>query len=52
MKIVYVASSNPVKRKAAEEGFASMFPGETIDVRSFKPNVPVSAQPHDGRRNP
>lgn len=45
MKIVYVASSNPVKQKAAEEGFGMMFPKESFEIRSFNPNAPVSHQP-------
>lgn len=45
MKIVYVASANPVKVKAAEEGFRRMFPDETFVVRSFNPNAPVAIQP-------
>lgn len=49
MKIVYVASNNPVKFSAAAEGFRRMFPGEMFEVRSLNPNAPVAHQPMSDR---
>jgi inosine/xanthosine triphosphatase len=49
MKIVYVASKNPVKRIAAADGFQRMFPGEQFEFRALNPNAPVSHQPMSDR---
>jgi inosine/xanthosine triphosphatase len=45
MKLIAVASSNPVKRTAALEGFIIMFPGEEFRVVSVDAKPSVSAQP-------
>jgi inosine/xanthosine triphosphatase len=45
MKTIIVASTNPVKLKAAEEGFQAMFPGETFTVLPVKAEVRISDQP-------
>ena len=45
MKIVHIASFNPVKREATEEGFSRMFPGEFFEVRPAKTTVAIPAQP-------
>jgi inosine/xanthosine triphosphatase len=45
MRIVIVASSNPVKIACARSGFARMFPGETFDVRGVSVPSGVSHQP-------
>jgi inosine/xanthosine triphosphatase len=45
MKTITVASTNPVKIKAAEEGFKAMFPGETFSMVPCKPEVSISDQP-------
>jgi inosine/xanthosine triphosphatase len=45
MKTVTVASTNPVKLKAAEAGFKAMFPLETFEMHPCKPEVSVSNQP-------
>lgn len=44
-RIVYVASSNPVKLKAAQEGFARMFHGESFEFRPARHTVSISSQP-------
>jgi inosine/xanthosine triphosphatase len=44
-RIVYVASSNPVKLSAAREGFARMFPGENFEFRPAQHTVTISSQP-------
>jgi inosine/xanthosine triphosphatase len=44
-RIVYVASSNPVKLIAAREGFARMFPGVPFEFRSAQHTVSISSQP-------
>jgi inosine/xanthosine triphosphatase len=45
MKTLCVASSNPVKLKAAEAGFKAMFPGEEVAVSGVSVTVSVPAQP-------
>ena len=45
MKKVYVASKNPVKIKAAEEGFQRMFPKETFTYEGVSVPSGVSDQP-------
>lgn len=45
MKTVIVASTNPVKLKAAEEGFKAMFPAESFRFHTEKSTANVSAQP-------
>lgn len=45
MKIVYLASKNPVKTAAVEEGFTRMFPGESFSVRSVSTTVSLPSQP-------
>lgn len=45
MKTIVVASTNPVKLKAAEEGFQDMFPDETFTVLPAKAEVSISDQP-------
>ena len=45
MKTILVASNNPVKLKAAEEGFRAMFPGEEFRAIPHKPQVSISNQP-------
>jgi inosine/xanthosine triphosphatase len=44
-RIVYIASSNPVKLKAARQGFALMFPDELFDFRTAQHTVSISSQP-------
>lgn len=39
MKRLIVASENPVKLRAAHDGFAAMFPGQAVEVRGL-PDVP------------
>jgi inosine/xanthosine triphosphatase len=46
MKIVLVASHNPVKLHAAREGFQRMFPGETFYFDSVQAPSGVDRQPH------
>ncbi len=45
MKIVHIASINPVKVQAAAEGFRQMFPDETFEVIPCKVNPGVAPQP-------
>jgi inosine/xanthosine triphosphatase len=45
MKTITVASTNPVKLKAAEEGFRAMFPDASFGVNPYKPKVSISNQP-------
>lgn len=45
MRVVCVASTNPVKIQAASKGFRRMFPGETFDVKPFAVNPGVAPQP-------
>ena len=45
MKTVIVASNNPVKLKAAEEGFKAMFPAESFHFIGEKPVISISVQP-------
>jgi inosine/xanthosine triphosphatase len=45
MKTIIVASTNPVKLKAAEAGFMAMFPGEEVAVSGVSVTVSVPAQP-------
>jgi inosine/xanthosine triphosphatase len=45
MKTIVVASKNPVKLKAAEEGFKAMFPAEEVKVVAVERQVTISMQP-------
>lgn len=45
MPVVLVASANPVKVSAAEQGFSAMFPGVDFEFRSVPVASGVSAQP-------
>jgi inosine/xanthosine triphosphatase len=45
MKLVYVASNNPVKISAAKCGFEQMFPSEKFEVHPFKNQVVITSQP-------
>jgi len=45
MKKVVVASSNPVKLKAVQNGFQRMFPDEQFDYHAVSANSGVSDQP-------
>lgn len=45
MKRVLVASANPVKLTATQQGFEQMFPAETFEVLSFKNQVHITSQP-------
>ena len=45
MKTIIIASTNPVKIKAAEAGFKAMFPGEEFSTGGVSVPVSVSAQP-------
>lgn len=45
MKKVIVASTNPVKIKSAQIGFANMFPEENFDVQGVSAPSEVSDQP-------
>ncbi len=45
MKTIVIASTNPVKRQAAEAGFKAMFPNEEFQVQSYRPEISVSSQP-------
>jgi non-canonical (house-cleaning) NTP pyrophosphatase len=45
MKKVIVASTNPVKIKTTEMGFAKMFPNETFEVEGVSAESEVSDQP-------
>jgi inosine/xanthosine triphosphatase len=44
--VVVVASTNPVKLRAAARGFAAMFPAAAINVRSQPVPACAAAQPH------
>lgn len=43
MKIITIASKNPVKVKAAKEGFQRMFPDEQFEIRQV--NTPLTLPP-------
>lgn len=45
MKIIVVASTNPVKMNAAVQGFSAMFPEEEFVVHSAKVQPSISVQP-------
>ena len=45
MKIVCVASSNPVKLRATREGFERMYPGMDFEIRSTLPMISLPQQP-------
>jgi inosine/xanthosine triphosphatase len=45
MKIVNIASANPVKVKATREGFSRMFTKERFDFRMVKSTAVISSQP-------
>ena len=45
MKTIVVAYKNPVKLKAAEEGFKAMFPQEEVKVVDVERQVTISMQP-------
>jgi inosine/xanthosine triphosphatase len=45
MRVVCVASTNPVKIQAASEGFRRMFPGEPFEIKPFAVNPGVAPQP-------
>ena len=45
MKTIIVASTNPVKLQAAEQGFNAMFPAEEFRVLPVKKTVTISDQP-------
>ena len=45
MKKIIVASQNPVKLKAAEDGFQRLFPLETFEVEGVEVSSGVSEQP-------
>jgi inosine/xanthosine triphosphatase len=45
MRTICIASTNPVKTKAAEAGFKAMFPGEDFSADGVSVPVSVSAQP-------
>jgi len=45
MKKIIVASSNPVKIRAVQQGFQAMFPDQTFDVRGISVPSGVAAQP-------
>jgi len=45
MNLIYLASNNPVKIAAVEEGFRRVFPGEDFTVRSASPTLTLPAQP-------
>ena len=45
MKKICVASANPVKLRAAREGFERMFPGEAFEIRSVPPMLNLPSQP-------
>ncbi|HPD61853.1 MAG TPA: inosine/xanthosine triphosphatase [Anaerolineaceae bacterium] len=45
MKLVYLASENPVKIAAVEEGFRRVFTGEEFSVRSVSLSLNLPAQP-------
>lgn len=45
MKTIIVASTNPVKIKAAEGGFGRMFPSEAFIIRGFSVPSGVRSQP-------
>src|ERR1041385_4112093 len=45
MKKVVVASTNPVKIKTTENGFAKMFPQEIFEVKGIAASSEVSDQP-------
>jgi len=47
MKKIIVASTNPVKIKAAQDGFQRMFPGEEFEVAGVSVASGVSDQPMD-----
>ena len=49
MKIVAVASANPVKLQAVREGFARLFPGESFEVRAVPAPSGVADQPMTSR---
>jgi len=49
MKTVIVASQNPVKLQAVQEGFARMFPGEEFCIQSISVPSGVDAQPRSDR---
>ncbi len=44
-RIITVTSNNPVKLRAALQGFTKMFPGETFEVRSVTAPSGVRSQP-------
>ncbi len=46
MQTVIVASQNPVKIRAVQEGFTRMFPGEVFDFQGISVPSGVSAQPY------
>jgi inosine/xanthosine triphosphatase len=45
VKIIVIASGNPVKMEAARRGFQKMFPGETFEMRSVEASSGVQDQP-------
>lgn len=45
MNLIYLASNNPIKIAAVEEGFRRVFPGEDFTVRSVSPTLTLPAQP-------
>jgi inosine/xanthosine triphosphatase len=45
MKIITIASKNPVKVKTAKEGFQRMFPDEQFEIRQVSTTLPLPPQP-------
>lgn len=45
MKTITIASTNPVKAKAAHEGFCRMFPAETFVVHQVRTTLTLPSQP-------
>lgn len=45
MKIIYLASSNPVKLLAVRKGFQRLFPDEGFEVRTVSTTLNLPAQP-------
>ncbi len=45
MKIIYLASSNPVKLLAVRKGFQRLFPDEDFEVRTVSTTLNLPAQP-------